>query len=145
MKWKANAAIRPLARGVAVSLMLASPAFAQVTLPGQTPQDVDPAKRELIAAGRTPVVEEGIVDLMASVVATGRVRVTSDARDAVLTTEVSLVCVGTPSAANGGQDQSAILRLAGEIGLAPLSALRPATGRRRLRCCSRLTAEMHRQ
>ena len=80
--------------------------------------DVDPAKRELIAAGRTPVVEEGIVDLMASVVATGRVRVTSDARDAVLTTEVSLVCVGTPSAANGGQDQSAILRLAGEIGAA---------------------------
>jgi len=33
-------------------------------------------------------------------------------------TEISLVCVGTPSAANGSQDQSAILRLAEEIGRA---------------------------
>jgi GDP-mannose 6-dehydrogenase len=80
--------------------------------------DVDPAKVELIRSGRTPVVEEGMVDLMAQVVASGRVRVTDDARDAVATTDLSLVCVGTPSAANGSQDQSAILRLAEEAGAA---------------------------
>jgi GDP-mannose 6-dehydrogenase len=80
--------------------------------------DVDPAKLELIRAGRTPVVEEGMVELMADVVARGRVRVTSDAGDAVTATELSLVCVGTPSAPNGSQDQSAVLRLAEEVGAA---------------------------
>ena len=45
--------------------------------------DIDPAKLDLIAAGKTPVVEEGMVDLMATVAASGRVAVTgaSSARD----------------------------------------------------------------
>ncbi|MBK5204518.1 MAG: UDP-glucose/GDP-mannose dehydrogenase family protein, partial [Polaromonas sp.] len=46
------------------------------------------------------------------------VTVTTDAQRAVLDSEISLVCVGTPSAANGSQDQGAILRLAEEIGRA---------------------------
>src|SRR5258706_16470864 len=77
--------------------------------------DIDPAKLRLIAAGRTPVVEEGMVDLMRDVVASGRVAVTADTRDAVMRSEISLVCVGTPSAPNGSQNQSAMLRLAVEI------------------------------
>jgi len=80
--------------------------------------DVDPAKLELIAAGKTPVVEEGMVDLMADVVKSGRVSVTQDALAAVLESDVSLVCVGTPSAGNGSQDQSAMLRLAKDLGAA---------------------------
>ena len=80
--------------------------------------DIDPAKLELIMAGKTPVVEEGMVDLMAQVAASGRVDVTTDARRAVLESDLSLVCVGTPSAANGSQDQTAVLRLAREIGRA---------------------------
>jgi len=80
--------------------------------------DVEPTKLDLIAAGKTPVVEEGMVELMASVVASGRVRVTRDARDAVMGSEVSLVCVGTPSAPNGGQDQAAMLRIARDLGAA---------------------------
>jgi UDP-N-acetyl-D-mannosaminuronate dehydrogenase len=69
-------------------------------------------------AGKTPVVEEGMVDLMALAAASGRVAVTTDAQRAVLDSEISLVCVGTPSAANGSQDQGAILRLAEEMGSA---------------------------
>ena len=80
--------------------------------------DVDPAKLDLIREGRTPVVEEGMVDLMAAVAASGRVSVTADAREAVLHSELSLICVGTPSAPNGSQDQSAIIRLAHELGRA---------------------------
>lgn len=80
--------------------------------------DIDRTKLDLIMAGKTPVVEEGMVDLMAQVAASGRVSVTTDARQAVLDTEISLVCVGTPSAANGSQDQGAILRLAKEMGQA---------------------------
>ena len=44
--------------------------------------DVDQAKLDLIAAGKTPVVEEGMVDLMQTVVASGRVSVTQDVAQA---------------------------------------------------------------
>ena len=80
--------------------------------------DIDATKLDLIMAGKTPVVEEGMVDLMAFAAASGRVAVTTDAQQAVLDSEISLVCVGTPSAANGSQDQGAILRLAAEMGRA---------------------------
>jgi GDP-mannose 6-dehydrogenase len=80
--------------------------------------DLDETKLDLIAAGKTPVVEEGMVDLMANVVASGRVRVTRDAREAVMGSELSLVCVGTPSAPNGSQDQAAVMRIAHDLGAA---------------------------
>ena len=80
--------------------------------------DIDRTKLDLIAAGKTPIVEEGMVDLMAAVAASGRVTVTTNAVEAVHGSEMSLVCVGTPSAENGSQDQGAMLRLAAEIGRA---------------------------
>jgi len=80
--------------------------------------DIDRAKLALIAAGKTPVVEEGMVELMAAAVASGRTSVTDDVRKALHETEISLICVGTPSSANGSQDQSAVLRLAEEMGRA---------------------------
>lgn len=80
--------------------------------------DIDQTKLDLIRDGKTPVVEEGMVDLMKSVVASGRVSVTTDAVHAVLNSDISLVCVGTPSAANGSQDQGAVLRLADSMGQA---------------------------
>jgi GDP-mannose 6-dehydrogenase len=80
--------------------------------------DIEQTKLDLILAGKTPVVEEGMVELMARVAVSGKVTVTTDARLAVLNSEMSLICVGTPSAANGSQDQGAILRLAAEIGTA---------------------------
>ncbi|MDH3314161.1 MAG: nucleotide sugar dehydrogenase [Betaproteobacteria bacterium] len=80
--------------------------------------DVDPAKLELIRSGKTPVVEEGMVDLVAEVAASGRVSVTTDVIQAVRGSDLSLICVGTPSAPNGSQDQSAILHLAHDLGKA---------------------------
>lgn len=80
--------------------------------------DIDRTKLDLIMAGKTPVVEEGMVELMAQVAASGRVTVTTDAQRAVFDSEISLVCVGTPSAVNGSQDQGAVLRLAEQIGRA---------------------------
>ncbi|HZN99915.1 MAG TPA: GDP-mannose dehydrogenase, partial [Burkholderiales bacterium] len=46
--------------------------------------DVDGAKLELISGGKTPVVEEGMVNLMANVAASGRLSVTGDSLKAVL-------------------------------------------------------------
>lgn len=80
--------------------------------------DVDPTKLALIRDGKTPVVEEGMVDLMQAVVRSGRVSVSEDVAQAIANSEVSLICVGTPSAANGSQDQSAIVRLAHGLGKA---------------------------
>jgi GDP-mannose 6-dehydrogenase len=87
--------------------------------------DLDATKLDLIRNGKTPVVEEGMVELMAKVVASGRVQVTSDAAQALRDSEVSLVCVGTPSAANGSQDQGAMLRLVRELGAALRDIARP--------------------
>ncbi len=80
--------------------------------------DIDRSKLELIASGKTPVVEEGMVELMQQVATSGRVSVTTDSEQAVLDSELSLVCVGTPSASNGSQDQGAILALAASMGRA---------------------------
>jgi GDP-mannose 6-dehydrogenase len=80
--------------------------------------DVDPGKLAMIAEGKTPVVEEGTVDLLKQVVASGRVRVSADVRTAVLDSDITLICVGTPSAANGSQDRSALMRVTTELGLA---------------------------
>ncbi|THF61626.1 nucleotide sugar dehydrogenase [Pseudothauera rhizosphaerae] len=80
--------------------------------------DIDQTKLDLIKSGTTPVVEEGMVDLMAAVAAGGRVQVTTDVAEAVRASDISLICVGTPSASNGSQDQGAVLRLAKDLGRA---------------------------
>jgi GDP-mannose 6-dehydrogenase len=80
--------------------------------------DVDPHKLDMIRAGRSPIVEEGIQELMRAVVDSGRVQVTSDVGAAVRDTEISFVCVGTPSSSNGSQDLGAIRRVMAEIGRA---------------------------
>ena len=80
--------------------------------------DIDAHKLDLIRRGQSPIIEEGIQELMRSVVASGRVSVTSDAQAAVAGSDVSFICVGTPSSSNGSQDLTAVLRLAEQIGRA---------------------------
>jgi GDP-mannose 6-dehydrogenase len=80
--------------------------------------DIDHRKLDLIRARKSPILEEGIQELMRDVVDSGRVAVTDDAGRAMRESEVSFICVGTPSAANGSQDLTAILRLAEQIGAA---------------------------
>jgi GDP-mannose 6-dehydrogenase len=80
--------------------------------------DIDPVKLDLIRSRKSPILEEGIQELMRDVVDSGRVSVTDDTEWAIQNTEVSFVCVGTPSASNGSQDLSAIMRLAEQIGVA---------------------------
>jgi GDP-mannose 6-dehydrogenase len=78
--------------------------------------DIDPVKLDLIRSGRSPIIEEGIQELMHEVVAKKKVTVSNDALQAVLDTEISFVCVGTPPSANGSQDLSAMKRLAEQVG-----------------------------
>ncbi|GIH91035.1 nucleotide sugar dehydrogenase [Planobispora siamensis] len=80
--------------------------------------DVNPTKVDLINSGRAPVVEERIGGLTAEVVRSGALRATCDAAEAVAGTDVSLVCVGTPSAPNGSLSTVYLERVAEEIGRA---------------------------
>ncbi|MCH2164746.1 MAG: nucleotide sugar dehydrogenase [Marinovum sp.] len=63
--------------------------------------DVDTGKVDSINSGLTPIVEEGIGELVAETVASGTLRATTDFEAAVLETDASFVCVGTPSADDG--------------------------------------------
>ena len=63
--------------------------------------DVDPGKVAAINAGQSPIVEHGLPDLIAEVVANGNLTATLDAAAAVRASDASFVCVGTPSAADG--------------------------------------------
>ncbi|MFC4011063.1 nucleotide sugar dehydrogenase [Nonomuraea purpurea] len=78
--------------------------------------DVSQVKVDLIASGRAPVVEERIGELTERVVRAGALRATPDAAEAVRATDVSLVCVGTPSAPNGSLSTLYLERVAEEIG-----------------------------
>ena len=80
--------------------------------------DVDAAKLELIRQGRSPIIEEGMPELIAEIVRSGRVHVTDDVVFAVNNSDLSFVCVGTPSRSNGSQDLTAVERLSTQLGTA---------------------------
>ncbi|GAB2824519.1 nucleotide sugar dehydrogenase [Streptomyces daliensis] len=80
--------------------------------------DVNQAKVDLVNDGKAPVVEERIGELIAEVVRTGALRATGDVHEAVMGSEVSLVCVGTPSEPNGSLSTAYLERVTEQIGAA---------------------------
>jgi GDP-mannose 6-dehydrogenase len=78
--------------------------------------DIDPNKLELLRKGQAPIVETGIQELTRNVMRDGKVQVTDSVRQAILATDISFVCVGTPASPNGNQDLTAIKRIAEQIG-----------------------------
>lgn len=86
--------------------------------------DTDPAKVAAISAGRSPVAEPGLADVVAAAVGAGQLHATTDTAEALGGAEVSLVCVGTPSAAGGETDLSYLTRAVAGI-VAALAATPP--------------------
>ncbi len=84
--------------------------------------DVNADKVAGLAAGRSPIVEEGLDELLAREVAEGRVQATTDAHRAVAETEVSMITVGTPPLGNGEPDLGFVFRVCGEIAAAVRAA-----------------------
>ncbi|HXH25978.1 MAG TPA: UDP-glucose/GDP-mannose dehydrogenase family protein [Vicinamibacterales bacterium] len=78
--------------------------------------DVVAEKVDAVNAGRSPIVEPGLDELLRGAVAGGRLRATSDAGEAVAGSDVSLVCVGTPSRRNGSLDLTCLTRTCEQIG-----------------------------
>jgi GDP-mannose 6-dehydrogenase len=79
---------------------------------------VDPqkAKVDLINAGRTPIIEKDIGDIIERNVLEGRLHATTDVHAAVKHTDLSLICVGTPSQGNGHIDLGYVKRVCEQIG-----------------------------
>jgi GDP-mannose 6-dehydrogenase len=87
--------------------------------------DVNPRKVASVNDGQAPVLEPGLPEAMAEAAASGRLRAIADAAEAVRASDVSLVCVGTPSGAQGSIDLTALERVCESIG-----AALPSTERR---------------
>jgi GDP-mannose 6-dehydrogenase len=81
---------------------------------------VDPVrtKVDLINAGRSPIVEVDIGEIVAAAVKSGRLRAIDNQDEAIRATEISFVCVGTPSQSNGNLDLTHIRRVCELIGAA---------------------------
>jgi len=80
--------------------------------------DVNPAKVETMESGRSPIIEASMSELAAEGHRAGRLHATIDSTAAVLESDGSFVCVGTPSLRNGKLDLSHIEKVAREIGAA---------------------------
>lgn len=80
--------------------------------------DANPHKVDLIRAGQSPVVEERIGELTAEVVSNGMLTVGADPTGAVHGSDISIVCVGTPSGAGGGLSTRYLESVSEEIGAA---------------------------
>ena len=87
---------------------------------GHTVVGVDKSeiKIDLVRSGRSPIIERGIDDLVRKMVDTGRLTATAYKPDVIAATDMSIVCVGTPSRENGSLALEAIETVANEIGQA---------------------------
>ncbi len=79
---------------------------------------VDPqqAKVDLINDGRSPIVEKDLGEIIAKQVTEGRLHATSQVEEAVRVSDLSIVCVGTPSLGNGHIDLTFVKRVCRQIG-----------------------------
>jgi GDP-mannose 6-dehydrogenase len=79
---------------------------------------VDPVriKIDLVNGGKAPVVEKDLDRMISDAVRERRLRATNDSEEAVFATDISMVCVGTPSRPNGDLDTGALKAVSREIG-----------------------------
>ena len=78
--------------------------------------DVNPDKVATLNEGRSPIVEKGLDELIRTSQANGQLRATTSTADAIASTDLSLICVGTPSRRNGSLDLTYLERVCEQIG-----------------------------
>src|SRR5713101_1832769 len=78
--------------------------------------DINQNKVDMINGGQTPVLEPALGDLVRDSVMQRRLRATNCAAEAIAESDLSLVCVGTPSLRNGKLDLSGINKVSYELG-----------------------------
>ena len=80
--------------------------------------DVNPGKVASLNEGRSPIVEKGLDELIQENVSNGRLEAMTSTKEAIDATELSLICVGTPSRRNGSLDLTYLERVCEQIGAA---------------------------
>lgn len=78
--------------------------------------DVEASKVNLINEGKTPIIEKDIGEIIETAAKNGKLRATADIGDAISSSDISLVCVGTPSRKNGSLDLSYVQQVCAQIG-----------------------------
>ncbi len=78
--------------------------------------DLDPTKVAGILAGKSPVLEPGLDQIIAACVADGSLSASDSATDVPVDTDLHMVCVGTPSNPNGSLNIDQVMAVAAEIG-----------------------------
>jgi GDP-mannose 6-dehydrogenase len=78
--------------------------------------DVNPQKVNMVLAGQSPIIEPGLDDIMAETVAVGDLKATLNGQEAIQVSDVSMICVGTPSNSNGSLDLRYVEKVCREIG-----------------------------
>ena len=89
--------------------------------------DVNAEKVAMINSASSPIVEPGLPELLREVVGAGRLRATTSSDQAVAESDLSLICVGTPSRSNGRIDVDAVVRTGQSIGQAVRKHAEPHT------------------
>ncbi len=81
---------------------------------------VDPVrtKVEPINAGKSPIIEADIEEIICAGAKSGKLRATDDPIQAVMDTDLSFVCVGTPSQINGNLDLTHVRHVCEQLGRA---------------------------
>ena len=77
--------------------------------------DVQAEKVESLASGISPIIEPELDGLLAEAAKNGLLSATQNHEQAIKTTDVSLVCVGTPSAENGELNLQFVRQVTGQI------------------------------
>ena len=80
--------------------------------------DAEPRKVELVNAGKSPIIEKEIDQVIAQQVEAGRLSATTEVTVAIQQSDVILVCVGTPSRSNGDIELRHVRRVCEQIGAA---------------------------
>jgi len=80
--------------------------------------DVSAQKVETLNRGEAPIIEPGLEDLLKQAHQQGLLRATSEAAEAVSATDVSFVCVGTPSTISGALDLRFVRQVAKRVAAA---------------------------
>lgn len=80
--------------------------------------DINTQKVDIVRGGRSPIIEKDLEQLIAGGVESGALTATTDSRQAVLESDLSFICVGSPSHGNGSLDTSYLERVSGDIGAA---------------------------
>src|SRR5713226_9038403 len=80
--------------------------------------DISRNKVEMLNSGRSPIIEARMEELVGEAHKSCRLHATTDSIAAVLASDISFVCVGTPSLRSGKLDLSHVEHVSGEIGAA---------------------------